>query len=705
MKAILRVLLRPGTAMPRRCTLRLRDPLGESGVRVGLATLVAAFVSLIAAACGSGSTSGQLECEEKGYPCSLAEVPVEILERSNELGDKAVAMLEEGASTGDVEAWLAEQAEMAELGADDLVVRFRLEGGREHWIFTRDALATRSTRFAAAAPATDAARARRLAYVVGDDSEQKRALVLSPFQWDLKDAGDEVADVLSGTRGYEGGVTYLTNDSEGARNVDVGSFQGWGSYQVIHVESHGGVLCDPSPCTAGIAARALSDAESKAAKLGKLTVEGGSVGVSPLGRFLILTADFFRFQYQGGLDDTLVLFNSCKNYSSAATDLADALRGSTSVFLGWDGTISGQYADPVVAALYRELSEGYTAERAYSKSGGSSSTADGSRLVLGKRQAGGDLRIRDVVYLLDPESGQVLTPADQVAIEGEPRDGKPDAAPYLVQVDGMPAESAPDALVHVSVDGVEAEPRPVSSGAPKGKDTGQWLLRGAIPLPDDLEEDRRAIFRAWVELPSGGESDHQVEAMLTGVEGMGLVWRGEARHVKETVGGTETTVATLTFERKPSQDPKPKSAAYVLTEATITWSLGGRHYLCEFAGSSTRTWRIPPEQLDSTIGLAVNGSSIRNGHLVFDLTKDPVQYTGYVRFDAPGSIRVALTGCGPAINDHVRPYSPDPIFLSAGWPGPRERYTTPDRKTVSDRHAPTHTGVILSWEWRLTRVK
>jgi hypothetical protein len=665
-----------------------------SNAPLSVATLVAVMLSLMGVACGQSLSSGQLECEEKGYSCSLADVPLEILERSNALGDEAVAMLE---------AWLGEQSEMAEVGANDLFVRFRLDGARDHWIFTRDALATRSRRVVAAASDTDSTRQRRLAFVVGDDREEKRGLVLEPFLLHLY-PGDRVVEILSRTKRYGEQRSRIDERARRPTGSRRRNFGGWEKYDVIHVESHGGVLCDPSPCHAAIGVRSLSEAESEAAKLGELPVQGVGVAVSASGKFLILTADFFRYHYRGGLDDTVVFFNSCNNYSAEATDLADAIRGGTSVFLGWDGAVTGTGTDTVVTALYQELSDGHTVERAYSKSGGSSGS-DGSRLILGKRPAGGDLRIREIVELLDPDSGQVLSPGDTVTIEGEPRDGEPDSAPFLVQVDGMPEDSASDALVHVSVDGVEIEPRPVSSGQSKDKDKGQWLLRGVIPVPYDLEEDRRASFWAWVELPSGGESDHQVEATLTGAEGLGLVWQGEATHVRETVYGTETTVATLTFERKPDQDPKPTQAAYVLTEATITWSLGGRHYLCDSMKASPRTWRVPPEQLDSTIGLPVNGSSVRNGHLVFDLTKNPVQYTGYVRFDAPGSIGVAVTGCGPAIKDHVRPYSPNPIFLTGGWPGPRARYTTPDRKTISGSYDSGGTGVVLRWKWSIRRVR
>jgi hypothetical protein len=66
---------------------------------------------------------------------------------------------------------------------------------------------------------------------------------------------------------------------------------------------------------------------------------------------------------------------------------------------------------------------------------------------------GGDLRIRDIVYLLNPEDSQtILDPSHEVSIVGEMDDGDPDAVPFLVQVDGILAENGADALLHVAVD-------------------------------------------------------------------------------------------------------------------------------------------------------------------------------------------------------------------------------------------------------------
>lgn len=477
--------------------------------------------------CDNPPSDVMLECEVEGYPCSLAEVPMEILERSDALGDEVLVMFERGDSTAEAKAWLNEQAGMAEVESDDLAVRFRLDGGRGTWILRKEAFATRSVPGAASSAHRPALQSAVVPlYVVGEGSEQKKALVLSPMQWDFdeNDDGAQVAEILAGTRGYENGVTYLANDSVTSSVVNVNSFKGWQDYQVIHVDSHGTQICgEDSPCRAVIFAitlEAVIEGPVITPEEAATLTETGVVFVKSEERDsldLALEADFFQKQYPNGLDDTLIFINACETFGKEATDLADAIRGNTSVFLGWDESV---YVDDAAAAsqkLYQELSEwGYTIETAYSNLGDLQFDEDGAQLILGKRKAGGDLRIRDVVYLLNPVSGQILSPSDKVAIVGTQGDGEPDAAPYLVQVDGVKKELASGVLVHVSVDGVVGEPQPLSNG--EVNDHDQWLVSGVVNLPFDLKEDELVTFEAWVELPSGGESNHEIPATLTGEE-------------------------------------------------------------------------------------------------------------------------------------------------------------------------------------------
>jgi hypothetical protein len=477
-----------------------------------------------------------LECEVEGYPCSLSEVPIEILKRSDALGDEVLAMFENGASTAEIKAWLNEQADMADVQSDDLAVRFRLNGGRGTWILREEAFATQSAPGAASsAPRPVLQSAVRLYSVVGEDIKPKNALVLSPMQWDLegnKD-GETVTAILASTRGYEN-VPHLTNETILETNVNIDSFKDWAGYQVIHVDSHGALICEGgAPCRAVILVMTyeaiLEQLESDiitAEELATIIKEKGVVSVKvrrkdgKRSRELGLEADFFRKQYPGGLDNTLIFFNSCESYSSNDTDLANALRGSTSVFLGWDNAVGIRGSSAASKKLYQELSEwGYTVETAYNNLGNLKTDSRGARLILGKRKAGGDLRIRDVVYLLNPETMLPIPPYDSVAIVGEQGDGEPDAVPYLVQVDGVKKVNS-DMLVYVQVDMsvelVQADPKPLSSGTVNDHD--QWLVSGVVDLPVDVEEDELVTIKAWVYLPSGGESNHEVTVTLTGEE-------------------------------------------------------------------------------------------------------------------------------------------------------------------------------------------
>jgi hypothetical protein len=189
------------------------------------------------------------------------------------------------------------------------------------------------------------------------------------------------------------------------------------------------------------------------------------------------------------LDNTLVFFNSCASYPNNSTALADAIRGNTSMFLGWNAPVSLPDSNLASKTFYEWLSlSGVTVGEAYNRLGELQTDSKGSRLINSTRAAGGDLRIRDIVTLLHPDIETRLDPSMEVGILGQLGDGAPDAVPYLVQVDGILPDNADDALVHVSVDGVEAEQlQPFSSGV--GGFPDSWFLSGEVALTDDLQQE------------------------------------------------------------------------------------------------------------------------------------------------------------------------------------------------------------------------
>jgi len=594
--------------------------------------------------CENTPTDVILECEVEGYPCSLSEVPIEILERSVALGEEVLAMFESGDSTAEIEAWLNEQEDMAEVQADDLAVRFRLDGGRGTWILREEAFASQSAPVVASSLHRPARKSTTVPHhIVGEDTKQKSALVLSPMQWDLpgnKD-GETVTAILASTRGYEN-VTHHSNETLLDTKVNIVSFKGWNGYQVIHIDSHGTLICkEGDPCRAVIAfitceAFFGKSENQKCTAEDLATIEEKGVVPIPHKRKdgkesweLGLEAEFFRNEYSGGLDNTLIFFNSCESYSSKDTDLANALRGSTSVFLGWDNPVDIGGANATSKKLYQDLSEkGYTVETAYNNLGNLKTDSYGHNLILGKRKSGGDLRIRDVVYLLNPVSGQILSPSDSVAIDGKLGDDVPDAVPYLVQVDGVKKEFASDVLLHVSVDMVEAEPQPLSSGEVNDQD--QWKVSGEVPLPYDLEEETAVTFLAWVELPSGGESDHETTATLTGDEGpiMGLLWEMEVTTVTGHYGAgtSHTKTANLTLEFAEGQDANEPHPRYFVTGGTVTYEAQGYMdtYLCNHSAPEV-TFELTGDMIpDAT------SDEFWHAKLEFDTTVAPVEYWGYI---------------------------------------------------------------------------
>jgi hypothetical protein len=194
------------------------------------------------------------------------------------------------------------------------------------------------------------------------------------------------------------------------------------------------------------------------------------------------------------------------------------------MFLGWNAPVSLPDSNLASKTFYEWLSlSGVTVGEAYNRLGELQTDSKGSRLINSTRAAGGDLRIRDIVTLLHPDTETRLDPSMEVGILGQLGDGAPDSVPYLVQVDGILPDNADSALVHVSVDGVEAEQvQPVSSGV--GGFPDSWFVSGEVALAYDLQQAKAVAFETWVELPEGGESRDETTATLTGHEGLVGTW-------------------------------------------------------------------------------------------------------------------------------------------------------------------------------------
>lgn len=682
-----------------------------------VAALVVAMV--LAAGCGGASTdaasgpeagSTQLECEIEGYPCSLAEVPVEVLDRMDTLSDEVVARFAAGATRSDVDSWLGGLDDMAEVESDEDAVWFRLEGGRGTWVLRASALGTRGAPSRSTPIASSPPRQQPHFRVVGEPIEKKQALVLSPMLWDFgpTDEGPEVTAILAATRGYETGVTFAANETANSSKVSIGSFEGWDKkgFDVVHVVSHGTRICKKSPCRAAIAASTLIGAvpdapgvevrsllrrlRQRGVDLAK--AEGQNRGFDLLVPLVFLTADFFRDQYPHGLQEAVVFFNACETFGNQATDLGDVIRGDKSVFFGWSEKVDSDSARDAALLLYEQLAEGgYPAHQAWERVGVLRiDPVVGGQLMIGERTDGDDLRIRDVVELLDPGSGELLSRASSVPIIGSRGDGEPDSVPYAVRVDGMLPEFAADVILHVSVDGEEIAPQPITNGQVNEKD--QWTVTGTAPLGFDLEEDTTMNFRAWVELYSGGESDDETPAAVVGGPIMGLEWVMEARSIINLTGGPRLegrAELILEFEQGQAFDePHPR---YVVTGGTVTYDARNAEMLGCTYSANARTFNVtagmsPPARTD---GFA---SSV----LVFDTTVDPIEYHGVIY--TQGAEDVVVQSCPESGTNNVS------YGNSVSWMivDPSDHRVARNRRLIEGfvRHAENHTIT-----WKLTRTK
>jgi hypothetical protein len=628
--------------------------------------LLAAGLALATAACGSDSSEPNprtpLECEARDYPCALSEVSLAVLERGDALGDEALAMLEAGASSADAAAFLESQSDVAEVMWDDAVIWFRPTDGVGTWILREAAFAPEVTDQgiggrSPSGPRHDGSPGRVPEMdIVGPESEEKRALVLSPFHWHVPDIEDtpQVAAILAGTRGYEGRVTHLSNQEETSTTVGLEHFMNWDEYDVVHVSTHGARVCSGGSCrgtlVAGLLVAVLPPGPgSKAEKLKSLETQGVSYAKSErTGReYLVLTADFFRHHYPDGLDDALVYLNSCESFGPEATDVVDAIRGESSVVFGWSETVRVVDATAAAIAMYQALSKGYPAEVALEEIGelAVGHPTEGSpspELRESPRGDGGDLRIREVIRLLHLITGEELTAADAVPIEGTMGDGEPDAVPWLVQVDGVKPELAGGMTVRVLVAGAQSDPVPLEEGQANEED--QWTLSGLVLLDFDLTEETPVTFGARVELHEGGVSEHETPATLSGEEPiMGRVWEMEAVHTEGWFDGTphtpygSTTRLTLTFA--PGQSATEPHPRYVITGGTVTFDYNQSYFDC----IST----APVLTFDVTEDVS------RDSRLLFDTTTDPVGYHGVLFTYGPEfTVTTSCGGRDPSTRTH-----------------------------------------------------
>jgi hypothetical protein len=703
----------------------LGRPVGGSWAALFASAALLAGMALAGCQAVPGRSSGtssapvvqELECRAKAYPCSLEEVPEEILRRSEELSLQADAMIGRGEPINDVAAFLQAQDGVVELTSDAFAVRFRLDGGRPFWVMHPDALGPVNVESGAAAaqapwfepparppaaprPETDEASADPR-HVAGGNDKPKRALVLSPWLWEFgaTDDGAAVRQTLDQTRDYEGNVTYVANGTKTAFNVNVESFKGWKDYDVVHVVAHGYRVCDDAGCRALIGVHELPGGllsyftpdRGFALELKPVAKAFGTEVLSGNGRSLLfLNADFFVNEYPGGLADTLVFFNACKTAGTQATDLSDAIRGTSSVFVGWNESVSWEHAHAVGVDLFSTLTGGWTVDHAYEDLGPlqqDGSVDPAAHLIVDGRADGGDLRIREIVWLLDPALEGPLFDGALVGIDGTMNDGGPDSVPYEVQIDGFAESEVGGLQLHVAVDDQEVQ-RPLADATFLGE--GKWQIEGLIPLGEDLAEERPATMKAWLDLPDGGQSRDHFNVRLVGPGCLTGTWVIDKALYHQDL---DNLLASI-----PGADALPLTGDIVLEFAPATGSQEGDPVTVRFQGDPTLSG---PAATKFVSGITLTTTSADGDVLAINLYVD---FSGFATGlyttpeanvllihpdpDLPVGDDWLLTDVRATVNGQSIPDSPLPASLTqllAGGPlpvGAKAVYTCTDANTL-----------------------
>jgi hypothetical protein len=616
---------------------------------------------------GAPSSAERSECERLDYPCTFADVDAAILDRTVELADDTSTQLASGAGIEQVAAGLADQHGVVDVTNDAHAIRFRIDGGRAVWVVD----ATRADSFAAGNAPTSSSvppsEARDMdaraptgrttatlaslqhepisadlaARVVGTSPEQKSAILLSPFSWisPAQDSTSEIATMLEGTRGYGGRVTHRANDTERATNVTVESFLDLDGNSVVFVRSTGASICrgegDDEYCHGLIAAQSLPGKDLAPLRSNRL------VGVELMkwndGWDMGIGADFFSTYYPNGISHAFIFFNVP---DLLAIGLMTTVPGPYSTFLFWRGERPTGAASAVAVKVMRRMAEGGVTARTMARELASDFVLDGAELAgLGAAEGGSD-RIREIVWLRDPDSMATLESGAHIAIDGETGDGEPDVIPFLVDVDGLTDEEADHTDLIVQVDDDELSENMLASQAAEKIDENTWRFRGEVQLARDLADGQKVKLRAFVQLgDEGGLSSHTVEAVVGSDSiDIGTVWEGDFRIRRELQweGVTQSMTVHAIFTRDPNEAPDADKVDFTLTGGTFTWSTQGTMEGdgCTFVAP---TVTVPLEPDEYSI-------------ITFDRSGSVVTYSGIAEYHGE-SVDVTVQGCNNPLND------------------------------------------------------
>ncbi|MEZ4503098.1 MAG: hypothetical protein R3C39_10775 [Dehalococcoidia bacterium] len=560
-------------------------------------------------------------------PCSLGDVDDSVRELEETYALEVLDRIQSGSYLGALD-WVKGQPNVVEADAQEGILMFRLEGGRPFFVVRpmrqaanevagqggfaeglgvnqggRDvgavqiALETPVQRAPAAGPLRVVGEGTRR----DNPQNRKKALFLTPYEWQglslFNATGPNPIEHLREIPDYNhdpADVGHLTNEQ-----VTPQTFQGWGNYDAIFLETHGGVLrgrtfiatgvvslfdrqsaqpgdftreCDrlraPYASLAGVDCGIVEDRRED--ENGQEHIdEYIAVGVSPV---------FFSREYGGGLEAAIIYFGGC--YSAADDDVATILAGPGSGYVGWSNLTFMSKETRTAALLVWLLvlhGDGETLGgaleilRQEGMAGGVDfgPNPEGASLGFfpGRNEERKQLRLYSVPTIRDPKSNPGLNEPGLLdgailKIEGAINDGINDAVEIAVDLFGIVDPDHPSADLE-GIDGNIAFQEGGAAGLYNlsffldGRDIGRDNLgrhlnptAAVLELGEgrfryvftadlwfDVTEDQEGLpLKVVVDLPEGGQSDYEVNVRLEGREAGAVISVGAKTWEFELVG-------------------------------------------------------------------------------------------------------------------------------------------------------------------------
>ena len=402
------------------------------------------------------------------------------------------------------------------------------------------------------------------ASVAGSDSSNRRkkeVLILSPLSNSLllnTNITDVVANKIDKSSQYN-------VDVQKAKQVSPSSFKNWEKYDLVHIDSWGGLVCDKTKdensklknCQKFMFLKRLSRSKQISKdKLINILEKSGSIGDPGLGSIFVVgpkytyfatTPDTFKFYYTGvDLKNTIISLNiGAGDWSEVFSNSS----GNIDLFQ-WDNLIKHSISKQVFKKLYKNLIEyGQPAKLAYKnipdslKLGNETrppilylrnkneiannliedkdgATADFTYSKLGKKTN----HAREVITILNLSGQKELEPNTTYSFDGAYGDGKQESTNLIFRLEGYSRSELENGNFRLNfrIDDKKvissAKIKPSSNEKPKVRKTGtrEWRITFENIKVPDQKPNSRLKFAAKLILPGGGDSKHKVSPVKTG---------------------------------------------------------------------------------------------------------------------------------------------------------------------------------------------